>query len=267
MSTVVGTIREIIRQELQSLRITEFGLVEEVYSHADSSDTDNYGCDVRLKNSGLLLKRVPVATGHIGSAAIPNVGDLVMLSFFKGDVNQPIIVGRLYNDKDRPPLNKSNELIFRLPLAASDDKTVKAAIRNFQDSNPREMIVEMPPKITMRITDGVVRATAGKTEMKLDQTGDSGGVVTVVAGRTKITMNQDGDVKVESAGSMSFEASNSITIKANSSISIQAGGSLNLEASGSAKLKANGQVTVQAAGAATVQAATVQVKGVTSFGP
>src|ERR1041385_1045311 len=106
MSTVVGTIREIIRQELQSLRITEFGLVEEVYSHSDSSDTDNYGCDVRLKNSGLLLKRVPVATGHIGSAAIPNVGDLVMLSFFKGDVNQPIIVGRLYNDKDRPPLNK-----------------------------------------------------------------------------------------------------------------------------------------------------------------
>jgi hypothetical protein len=176
-------------------------------------------------------------------------------------------VGRLYNDKDRPPLNKSNELIFRLPLAESDDKTVKAAIRNFQDSNPREMIVEMPPKITMRITDGVVRATAGKTEMKLDQTGDSGGVVTVVAGRTKITMNQDGDVKVESAGSMSFEASNSITIKANSSISIQAGSTLSLEAAGSAKLKANGQVTVQAAGAATVQAATVQVKGVTSFGP
>ena len=268
MSTVVGTIREIIRQELQSLRMTELGLVEEVYPHSDSADTDNYGCDVRLKNSGLLLKRVPVATGHIGTVAIPNIGDLVVLTFYKADVNQPIVVGRVYNDKDRPPLSKSNEVIFRLPLKAEDNKAIKAAIRNLEDNDPpREILVEMPPKITVRITDGTVRATAGKTEMKLDQSAATGGAVTVVAGRTKITMNQDGDVKVESAGSMTIEAASDLTMKANANISIQAQGSLTMEAGASAKLKANGQATVQAAGAVTVQAATVQVKGITSFGP
>ena len=68
--------------------MTELGVVEAVYPHADSGDTDNYGCDVRLKNSGLLLQRVPVATGHIGTAAFPNIGDLVVLTFCKGDVNQ-----------------------------------------------------------------------------------------------------------------------------------------------------------------------------------
>jgi hypothetical protein len=268
MSTLVGAIREIIRQELQALRVTELGLVEEVYPHSGASDTDNFGCDVKLKNSGLLLKRVPISTSHIGTAAIPNIGDLVLVAFYKADVNQPIVVGRLYNDKDRPPPNKPNEVIFHLPLNAQDNKAIRAAIRNIGDNDPpREVLVEMPPKITVRISDGTVRATAGKTEMKLDQQGSSGGEVTVVAGRTKITMNQDGDVKVESAGSMTLQASNDLTVKANANISIQAGATLSLEAGASAKLKANGQVTVQAAGAATVQAATVQLKGITSFGP
>ncbi|MCB0144047.1 MAG: hypothetical protein KDE50_29425, partial [Caldilineaceae bacterium] len=104
--TIVNTLQEIIRHEMRNLRIAELGLVEAVYPHNASGDGDNYGCDVRLKNSGLLLKRVPVATGHIGTAAIPNIDDLVLLTFDKGDINQPIIIGRLYNDEDRPPLNK-----------------------------------------------------------------------------------------------------------------------------------------------------------------
>lgn len=268
MSNLVGAIREIIRSEMQNLRLSDLGLVDAVYPHSDSSDTDNYGCDVKLKNTGLLLKRVPIATGHIGTAAIPNIGDLVLVDFFQGDVNQPIVTGRLYNDKDRPPPNKPNEVIFRLPLQEADDKTIAAAIRNISANDPpRELLIEMKPKITVRITDGTVRATAGKTEMKLDQQGSSGGVVTVVAGSTKITMNQDGDVSVEAAGSMTLEASKDLTLKANSNISIQAQGSLSMQAGASATLKANAQVTVQASGAATLQAATVQVQGVTSFGP
>lgn len=267
MSGLIGSIREIVRQELRTVRITELGLVEAVYPHAAEDDTDNYGCDVRLKNSGLLLKRVPVASGHIGTVAIPNVGDLVILAFPQGNVNQPIVIGRLYNDEDRPPLNNPDEVVFRLPLAAPDDRTVMAAIRNIEDNDPpREMIVEMPPKITVQITDGTVRATAGKTEMMLDQQGSSGGEVTVVAGRTKITMSQDGDVSIESAGAMKVKATSSLEMEA-ASIKLKAQGALSLEAGGSAKLKANGQVTMQAAGAATVQAATVQIKGVTSFGP
>jgi uncharacterized protein involved in type VI secretion and phage assembly len=267
MSGIVGTIREIVRDEMRSLRVSEMGIVEEVYPHASSSDSDNYGVDVRLKNSGLLLKRVPVATGHIGTVAIPNIGDLVLLSFFNGDINQGIVIGRLYNDQDRPPVNTTNEVIFRLPLAAADDKTIKAAIRNIEkNSPPREILVEMPPKITVHINDGRVRATAGQTEMLLDQPGGSGGTVTVLAGNTKITMNQDGDVKVEARGNMSLQAAGDFKLEA-ASVSIQSQSSVTIQAAASATIKANGQATVQAAGAATVQAATVQIKGVTSFSP
>jgi phage baseplate assembly protein gpV len=267
MSTIVSTIRDIVRLELQSLRLTELGVVKEIYPHAKSDDSDNYGCDVTLKNSGLVLTRVPIATGHIGSVAIPNVGDLVFVSYVQGDIHQPIVTGRLYNDEDRPPLSNANELIFRLPLNAADDKTIKADIRNLPaESPPREILVEMPPKISVQVTDGTVRAVAGKTELTLDQPGATGGTVTVLAGRTKITMNQDGDVSVESAGAMEIKATRDLDISA-VNVSITAQANLSLEAGASAKVKANAQLTMQAAGAATVQAATVMVKGVTSFGP
>jgi phage baseplate assembly protein gpV len=266
MSTIVSTLQEIVRHEMRRLRVCELGIVEAVYPHSAGGDDDNYGCDVRLKNSGLLLKRVPVLTGHIGSVAIPNVGDLVLLAFDKGDVNQPVLLGRLYNEKARPPLNNPDELIFRLPLAEADDKTIKTTIRNLKGNNPpREILVEMPPKITMRISDGTVRATAGKTEMKLDQPDGGGGTVTVVAGRTKITMNQDGDVTVEAAGSMSLKANGDLSLQG-ASVKIKGQGSVSVEAGGQATLKGSA-VTVQGSASASVQAGNVSIQGQTTFTP
>lgn len=267
MSTIVSTIQEIIRQELRRVRIADLGIVEDVYPHSGSGDDDNYGCDVRLKNSGLLLKRVPIAIGHIGTAAIPNKGDLVLLAFDKGDVNQPIIIGRLYNQKQRPPLNTTDEVIFRLPLAEADNKTIKGAIRNHPSSSPpREIIFEMPPKITVRITDGTVRATAGKTEMKLDQPGGSGGTVTVFAGRTRITMNQDGDVTVEAAANMSFKATGDLTIQGQN---VKIEGQLNTEikAGLQTKLQAKLGTTIDGGLSSTLKGTTVAINGITSFSP
>jgi phage baseplate assembly protein gpV len=254
-----------VRHELRSVRVAELGLVEEVYPHSASGDDDNYGCDVRLKNSGLLLKRVPVSTDRIGTAAIPNKGDLVLLTFYDGDVNQGIIIARLYNDGDRPPLNNPNEVIFRLPLAKADTKTLKAAIRNIEANDPpREIIIEMPPKITVRIVDGTIRATAGKTEMKLDQQDESGGTVTVMAGQTKITMNQDGDVKIEAAGAMTLKAADDITLEAQN-IKLNADLEVDIKAQTQASITANTGITVDGGASATLKGLQVSVNGTTSF--
>lgn len=267
MSSIVATIQEIIRHELKRLRIAELGVVTAVHPHSAASDQENYGCDVRLKNSGLELKRVPVATGHIGTAAIPNIDDLVLLTFDKGDVNQPIIIGRLYNDADRPPLNNPDEVIFRLPLHASDTEAIKAEIRNHRDqSPPREILIEMAPKITVRITDGRVTATAGQTEMKLDQPDGSGGTVTVTAGNTKIVMNQDGDVEVEALGAMTLKARRDLTLEG---MNVKIKGQMNteVEAGMQAKLKAGMGAFVEGGLSARVQGATVSIQGMASFSP
>lgn len=267
MSTIVATLQEIVRHELRGVRLTEVGVVEAVYPHGDASDDDNYGADVRLRGSGLVLKRVSIATGHIGSAAIPNVGDLVLLAFDRGDVNQPIVLARLYSDEDRPPLNHPGELVFRQPLAAAEDKTVKGLIRTVDGGSPaRELVFELPPKITVRVTDGNVRATAGKTELVLDQPDGGSGTVTVVTGRTKIVMNQDGDVRVEAAGAMTLKAASTLTLEG-VNVEVKGTGNVTVEANGSATIKAAGTATVQASGAATVQGALVNVKGLASFSP
>ena len=267
MSSIVSTIQQIVRQELGAVRLVELGLVEAVYPHSGDSDNDNYGCDVRLKNSGLLLKRVPIATGHIGSVAIPNQGDLVLVAFDRGEVNQPIVIGRLYSDDDRPPPNKPDEMILRLPLEATDSESILGAIRNHRDqSPPREVVLEMPPNLTVRITDGTVTATAGHTEMKLDNPNAGGGTVTVTAGATKITMNQDGDLSIESSGATSIKANGNLSLEA-TAIDIKANTTLSLEAGAQATLKGNAAVTVQGAGSATLQGAVVSVKGVVGFSP
>ncbi|MDO3379164.1 phage baseplate assembly protein V [Geoalkalibacter halelectricus] len=267
MSSIVATIQEIIRHELKRVRIAELGVVTAVYPHSAGGDHENYGCDVRLKNSGLELKRVPVATGHIGTAAIPNIDDLVLLAFDKGDVNQPIIIGRLYNDEDRPPLNNPDEVIFRLPLHASDDEAIKARIRNHRDQRPpREILIEMAPKITVRINDGTVTATAGQTEMKLDQPDGSGGTVTVVAGNTKIVMNQDGDVEVEALGAMTLKAQRDLTLEG-MNVKIKGQMNVDLDAGAQAGVKANMGATINGGLSATLQGASVSIKGITSFSP
>jgi uncharacterized protein involved in type VI secretion and phage assembly len=191
----------------------------------------------------------------------------VLLNFEQGDVNQPFIVGRLYNNIDRPPLNHSNEIIFRLPLAKPDDETIAAAIRNIEgNAEPREIIVEMAPQITVRISDGAVRATAGDTEMKVEQPHSSGGQVTVVTGRTKITMNQDGDVTVEAAGNMSVKANGSLTMEAGGDVKIT-GMNVTVEGNVNTDVKAGLAATLQGNLSATLQGVTVAVKGITSFSP
>jgi uncharacterized protein involved in type VI secretion and phage assembly len=267
MTTIVGTIQEIVRQELRRLRTAELGVVEGLFPHAGAADDDNYGVDVRLRASGLLLRRVPVATGHIGTAAIPNVGDLVLLVFPGGDVNEPIVAGRLYNDQDRPPPNEAGELIFRSPLAEADERSIVTAVRNHQDrSPPREIKLALPPKITVDINDGRVRAVAGSTEMTLDQPDGSGGRVTVVAGSTTITVNQDGDISVQAAGSLSLEATGDVSIKG-ANVQLESRLRTTVTAQTQLGLTARMGATVDGGLSATVRGASVAVNGLTSFSP
>src|SRR5438552_1540951 len=95
--TLFETIQHIIQEELRQIRTAELAVVQEQHPHASESDTDNYACSVRLRNSGIVLKQVPIATSRIGSVSIPSTGDLVLVQFIGGDINAPVITGSFYN--------------------------------------------------------------------------------------------------------------------------------------------------------------------------
>lgn len=267
MTGIVSTIQEIVRAELLRVRVTELGVVEAVYPHAAADDDDNYAADVRLKNSALLLPRVPLTTGRIGTVAPPDVGDLVLVAFGGGDVNAPVLVGRLYTDQQRPPPSRTGEVVFRLPLAADDDRSVLAAVRNHDDASPaRTLDLQLPPRITVHLDDTVVRATAGHTALTLTQPDGSGGTVTVVAGGTTITLDQDGDLSIESGGAITLRAAGEVSISGRS-VRIESQLDTSLQAGTTLSATARTGATLDGGLAATTRGATVSINGITSFSP
>lgn len=118
MDSLVTIMQQIAAFEAEKIYTTELGEVTAALPHASDSDKNNYQCSVKLKNrktadgSDFELRKVPVATGHIGMASIPNVGDLVLVQFIGGNLNAPVITGRLYNDADVPPVSDKNQLVM-----------------------------------------------------------------------------------------------------------------------------------------------------------
>ncbi|MCX9081473.1 MAG: phage baseplate assembly protein V [Candidatus Methanoperedens sp.] len=116
----VEVIKKIAQDEAKKLHIMEMGIVTSIFPHSEESNKDNYECNVKLKNRDLELRKVPIATQHIGFTYVPNVGDLVLLSFINGNINAPVLIGRLYNDENRPPVNNTGEMVFESPDQVTD---------------------------------------------------------------------------------------------------------------------------------------------------
>jgi phage baseplate assembly protein gpV len=180
------TIRLIVRDELGRIRTAEVGIVEEQHPHSTESDKDNYACTVRLRNSGLILKQVPVATHRIGAVAIPGIGETVLVQFIGGDMNSPVITGRLYNEEERPPANEDGKAVLHLPSGAADSGAVHV-----------ELLSKDKREFTMRLGDGLVLSLR-----------DDDPVVEVdVGGQATLSIARNGDVEVKSNGKLKFEGS------------------------------------------------------------
>jgi len=122
MSRLLDVIRKVVEQETAHLRGSALGVVTTIFPHEAQDDEHNYEINVRLRHEDLELRKVPMAVGFMGVAIPPKVGDLVLVDFIDGDLNQPVISGRFYHAKERPPLHKADELLFEQRIAG--DKTL-----------------------------------------------------------------------------------------------------------------------------------------------
>lgn len=194
MDSIIGIIKKVAEQEIERIFTTELGLVTAVFPHAADSDKDNYQCSIKLKNrkqpdgSDFELRKVPVATQHIGLANIPNVGDLVLVTFIGGDVNAPIIIGRLYNDEDRPPKNAEGEFILKHNLKKGGTlKIDDAGIITIASPGDGSVIT---------IEDGTVSIITGKEQVKMLV--EDGGV-TIDTANKPVTIKSMGEITIGDA--------------------------------------------------------------------
>ena len=236
---LIDLIRAIVRAEQQRLHVAELAIVTKTYPHASGSDKNNGGCDVKLRDSGLELRAVPVATQRIGQVAMPNVNDLVLLNFVGGDVHGAVIVARLYNDVDRPPEAKDQEWVYVSVDAEKSD--LRRAHFQFPNGN---------------------QATLDDDQLVLE------------LGGTKLTVQHDGNVEITSPkditlacdGNFSVAAKGKVAIEAQSSLALKAGTGASLEGL-TALVKAETSADVKGGAAASLKGPLVTLGGNISVAP
>jgi phage baseplate assembly protein gpV len=229
MIDTIGVIEAVIRDQLHGFRTADLGVVTRVYSHESASDKNNCECDVRLRDCGLELKRVPVVTQRIGAVAIPNNDDLVLVQFLHGDIHSGFITGRVYNDIDRPPQAKAHEFIYISP--------------DQEEGGIRRVYLEFPKGNKLLLDDGKLLLEMGKT---------------------KIAVNNDGDIEIDSSAKLTISTKGDATVKAGGNLELNATGDVTLQgANVSVKAKAN--ATLQASASTTLKGATVKIAGITDF--
>lgn len=200
---LLETIRRIVQSEIKQLRLGELATVQEQHSHETDSDKDNYSCTVVLRDSSIVLKQVPVATGRLGVVSIPDVGDLVLVQYMHGDINAPIIVGSLYNDEDRPPLNGDGQAMLQLPKNSSAGEGVHIKATSVDES---VLLINIggTAVVTIKDDDPAVEISVGDGAglIKIDKDG----TVNIVS-QSEINMKSDGDLNVEAGGSLNLKGS------------------------------------------------------------
>ena len=201
--SLLDTIRSIVQQEIKQLRLGELAVVQEIHPHESDSDMDNYSCTVALRDSAIVLKKVPVATSRLGQVSIPDVGDLVMVQFLHGDINAPIITGSLYNDEDRPPVNSEGQAVLQLPHGSSKGSGVNVTASSGDETS---LVINIGGSTVVTIKDD-----------------DPAVEISVSDGEGLIRMDQDGTINIE--------GKSDVNILTQADLNIEAGGTLNLKGS------------------------------------
>lgn len=207
---LMATLRAIVRDEMARVRPPELGVVTRVYAREDDGNDGNHQVDVQLSASGVELQRVPIAVSRAGWSALPNEGDLLLVTFVGGDLNAPVAVGTLYSDQAHPPIAKPHEIVY---LAPDDD-----------DASLRRMHFELANGNSFTIKDETLE---------------------VVMGGTTVTVHKDGDVEIKSAGKVSIESDGDFSLKSSGNVSIEAQSNLTLKGMSKASLEGTGQAQVK----------------------
>jgi uncharacterized protein involved in type VI secretion and phage assembly len=233
-----GVIQAIVKAELSGLHITQLGEVTDQFSHESDGDQNNYQVSVMLRDSGIALPRVSVATQQIGSVALPRIGDLVIVQFIGGDLHHPVITGRVYNDVDRPPVAKPDEWVFET--------------RDPEESSTRRFTAVFPNNNSITVMDDQATIVMGDSTLTLKNDG-----TLELSGKGDISLKADGNILIEAGGDLKMEAKGNTQLKA--------GADLLAEGSMNAALKAGASVKVEGGVDGTLKGAMVTVAGMTNF--
>jgi phage baseplate assembly protein gpV len=238
MVSIVSIMQQIAAHETEKIYTTELGVVTAIFPHESESDKNNYQCSVKLKNrkkangQAFELRKVPLMTSHIGTVLIPNVDDLVLVAFVNGDLNAPIVIGRLYNEEQLPPVSKKEELVVEgIEVIKIKMKDGKTSIEIDKDGN---MTVNAQKMITLK---------NDKTSMVMDDEGnfiiEAQGKVAVKNEKVSLEMDKEGKLTIQTQGDIAINDTQ-VVLKPSGEVSIH-GGQVKIQKGGEVNINMGGQ--------------------------
>jgi type VI secretion system secreted protein VgrG len=243
----------------QEIYTDEFGRVRVLF-HWDRERTHEGGtsCWMRVSQGW--------GGGGFGMLALPRVGQEVLIGFFEGDPDQPIVVGRVFNNTTRVP--------YKLPehktrsTWKSDSSPGSDGFNEimFEDAKGHELVYVQAERNLDRlvkhdetITVGKNRATTvgevDEAAIGVREVSHIKGTPTgreMVAGRISLTT---GEATITLEGpNITMQAAANILLNAGASILANAGAEITINAGANVTINAGANVTVASGAMATVSA-------------
>lgn len=207
MTRLAEAVTLLARHEVARLRVCELGVVRSVYGAATGDAHPDHACAVELRDTGVVLPRVPIAVGVLGAASLPEVGDLVAVLFAGGDLHAPIVVGRLYHDALTPPEHAAGETVLRLPPGESDATARVDLVAVAPSASDRLLQISLDgdAPVEIRVAPAEVVVTVGDARLSLRQPGGSSGRATLSVRDCQVDLDGNGDVTVEASGTLTLK--------------------------------------------------------------
>lgn len=218
MSRLAAALTSAARYEVERRSFVEYAVVTSVF---DSGD-DAQSATVRLRDTGEVLPRVPVAVPITGFAALPRVGDVVLVAFPGAQLASPVVIAQAYSDARRPPTATADQVRLVWPGDTDDaeGEAVDVVIQAGDGGRELRLGLGGDDDATITLSSGLVELTSGGVALRLGHGSASDGTVEIEAGGTSIQIGQDGDLAIASATKISLSAPQ-IELDADVSIKLQ----------------------------------------------
>ena len=176
----------------------------------DSGDTDQ---------SAWAQLMTPMEGDKFGFYALPDIGDVVMVSFIAGDISQPLIMGGIWSTKDNSPeTNEDGKNNFRGYRSRSGHRLI------LDDTDKTKVVIADKTAKNMIGIGNFDQAGAGPNVCaiyKPPMAGDTGVSISSMEGKIQITC-KDGTLSFESTqGSIKINTTQGMTMKNGSEIKME----------------------------------------------
>ena len=196
------------------------------WDHYSKDDYDAGSCWVRIAQPWAGKKR--------GSHLLPHVGDEVVVSFLNGNVEEPIVIGSVYNSTQEPFLDgKENKTVHGFQSAQGhafllDDKKGSEKV-SIQSKKDFELTSQEETKLTQKTFQSATTESMKLTQKTLELTADESVKISTGNGSgVTLQMAKDGNLSLSIGSSVTLKISPSGEVEFSGTSAIKMMGNLNV---------------------------------------